>query len=383
MDILIVTFAKFPDGDAEAVRLHTIGKLLRNLGHSVTYIGMGFSNYLEKLEYDGLSYTSFRKENKNKLDKWYHFLDFNKRLREYIFSYLNTNKVDIILFADLFPTTINMLKKICKIRDIQLIADSVEWYSPGQFKYGSLSLSMILKNIENRYTIDKNIKVITISNYLYNHFNNKGCVCTKIPVILDVKNIAYEKKNKFDKLTILYAGSPGKKDYVEEMLRGILLLNENELNKLHFELAGVSINDIMSSFTPEELSKLSKCVIFLGRVSRSIVFDKLSVADFTVLLRDADQRYAKAGFPTKVVESLATGTPVILNLTSDLGEYIHHMHEGLIVENCSKFAFAETLKKALHLSVKELEFMRSKARSCAQNNFDYRNYKEKISILIG
>ena len=49
-------------------------------------------------------------------------------------------------------------------------------------------------------------------------------------------------------------------DYVEEMLRGVLLLDEKDLNKLKFELAGVSLNDIQSLFTLEELSIFKKYV---------------------------------------------------------------------------------------------------------------------------
>lgn len=382
MEILIITYARFPEGDAESVRLHTIGKLLRDIGHSVTYVGMGIDNYLEKLEYDGFPYTSLRKGSISKLSKLYYYFNYNKRLKRYLLSYLSKYKLDAILFADLSPITINMLKKICKKRDVQLITDSVEWYSPEQFKYGSLSPSMILKNIENKYTIDKTIKVIAISSYLYSHFKDKGCTCVRIPVILDVKNMPYEKNIDFEKLNILYAGSPGKKDYVEEMLRGVLLLDEKDLNKLKFELAGVSLNDIQSLFTLEELSIFKKYVSFLGRIDRCAVIKKLSEADFTVLLRSPYQRYAKAGFPTKVVESLATATPVVLNLTSDLGNYIHDMQEGLIVDNCSPEAFSKTIIRALSLSNNQKNIMKYNARKCAETNFDYRRYYDKVSGLL-
>lgn len=382
MKILIITYSRFPEGDAESVRLHTIGKLLRDIGHSVSFVGMGFGNYLEKLEYDGFPYISLRKESNSNLSKFYYYFNFNNRLKRYLLSYLRSFKLDAILFADVPLVTINMLKKICKQRDVQLITDSVEWYSPEQFKYGSLSPSMILKNIENKYAIDQTIKVISISNYLYSHFKGRGCTCIRIPVILDVENMSYEKKIDFGKLTILYAGSPGKKDYVGEMLKGVLLLNEKDLNKLKFVLAGVSLNDIHSFFTLEELSVLKKHVLFLGRIDRSVVIQRLSEADFTVLLRSPDQRYAKAGFPTKVVESLATGTPVILNLTSDLGNYIHDMQEGLIVHNCSAIEFAKTLKRALNLNRTQREIMSNRARLCAEINFDYRIYTKIMSDLI-
>lgn len=382
MNILIVTSAKFPEGDAEAVRLHIMGSLFKSIGHNVTYAGMGFSDYLDRLQFDGFEYVSLRKKANNKCDKIYYYFNYKSRLKKYILSYLRLYKIDIILFADLSPMNINMLKRLCKTNGIKLITDSVEWYSPEQFKYGALSPAMILKNIENKYTVDKSIKVITISKYLNKHFINKGCNCLRIPVILDVKNISCEKIIDIQKLTIIYAGSPGKKDYVDKMLRGILLLNENEISKLRFELAGVSLNDIKNLFTSDELSKLNKCVIFLGRIERKEVLEKLSKADFTVLLRSPYQRYAKAGFPTKVVESLSTATPVILNLTSDLGDYINDMEEGLIVDDCSAIAFCKALKRGLELDIEKREHMRRSARICAENYFDYRLYTDKIRSFI-
>lgn len=382
MDILIVTSAKFPEGDAEAVRLHTIGRLLKDIGYNVSYIGMGFSHYLEELQFDDFQYVSLRKETNNKFDKMYYHFNYVNRLKKYLTSYLKLNEIDVILFSDFSPITIKLLKKICEINNVKLISDSVEWYSPKQFKLGPLSPAMILKNIENKYTIDKTIKVITISKYLYHHFSNKGCTCIRLPVILDVINMSCEKNVGFQKLTILYAGSPGKKDHVDEMLRGVLLLNENEISKLRFVLAGVSLNDVKHLFTLEELSKLGKCVEFLGRIERKIVLEKLSEADFTVLLRSPQQRYAKAGFPTKVVESLATATPVILNISSDLSDYINDMEEGLIVDDVSAIAFKKTLKRALMLDVKQLETLRNKARLCAVNNFDFRIYSDAMRKFI-
>lgn len=382
MNILIITYARFPEGDAESVRLHTIGKLMRDIGNDVTFVGMGFSEYLECFEYDDFKYLSLRKNANNKLERIYHYFSYKNRLKKYLLSYSKINDIDAILFADISPIVTNFLKKICKSRGIQLLTDSVEWYSPEQFKCGLIAPGMILKNIENKYTIDKTIKVIAISKYLFNHFENKGCNCVRIPVILDVKRLPFEKSIDPKKLTILYAGSPGKKDYVYQMLRGVLLLKESEIRNLRFILAGVSVSDIKKLFPKEELIQLNKCVEFLGRVERKVVLEKLSKADFTILLRSHEQRYAQAGFPTKVVESLATATPVILNLSSDLGDYINDMQEGLIVKDCSAEACADALKRALALDINQKELMRNKARLCAERNFDYRMYKSKIFELL-
>lgn len=382
MNIMIITYARFPEGDAESIRLHSLGKILRDLGHSVSYVGMGNSQYLEQEVFDGFNYISLRKKSNNLLEKVYLYLNYKKRLKKYIENELFKTNIDIILCADLLPHITSTIKYICKKNKIKLIYDCVEWYSPEQFRLGNLSLTMIFKNLENKYIINKNVNVIAISRYLENHFSNKGCNCTRVPVVLDIKNINFEKKVCSSKLNILYAGSPGKKDYFEEMLKGILLLNDNEIDKLEFTLAGIKYSDIESRFTKEQVERLKKCVLCLGRVDRKVVLEKLYEADFTVLLRSSTQRYAKAGFPTKVVESLATGTPVILNITSDLGEYIFNNRQGLIVKECSAQEFSKTLKYALQLGKDKIDEMKHKARICAEENFDYRNYLEQLNIFI-
>lgn len=382
MNILVITYSRIPEGDAEAVRLLTLGEALRGSGNNVFFIGMGFSKFKKEMDYKGFKYYSLRKESKNTLQKVYYYLNYNKRLKSFIRVYLQQNKIDAILIADLPIVSVRWLKNFCLKNNIHFLADSVEWYSPEQFKYGNLSLDMMLKNIENKYILDKNVKIISISKFLNNHFRSKGCNTIRIPVILDVKSIPYEKNLEGNKLTFLYAGSPGKKDYLKEMLRGILLLEDEEIKRLRFTVAGVSYEQIKNWFTHEEFVRLNGNVEFLGRVERTVVLNKLTEVDFTVLLRAAELRYAKAGFPTKVVESLATATPVILNLSSDLGDYINDMQEGLIVKECSAEEFAKTLKRALLLKQDQKELMRYKARLCAEENFDYRLYQEQLSNLL-
>lgn len=381
MNILVITYSRFPEGDAEAVRLSTLGELLRNNGNNVYFIGMGFSKYKEELIYKGFKYISLRKGVSNKLQKIFYYLNYNKRLKSLLDLYTRQNKIDLILYADLPITSVIWIKRFCKSNNIQLMADSVEWYSPEQFKLGNLSPFMILKNIENKYILNKNIKVISISKYLHHYFQSKGCNTLRIPVIFDVAEITYEKQLDSSHLTILYAGSPGKKDYLAEMLRGLLLLKEEEIKKIRFIVAGVSYSQIENWFSPIDLKKLVKSVEFIGKVERNTVLKKLREVDFTVLLRASELRYAKAGFPTKVVESLATGTPVILNLSSDLGDYIQDMQEGLIVKKCCAEEFVKTLRRALRLSVNQKQQMRYKARLCAERNFDYRLYQDNLSLL--
>lgn len=66
MNVLIITSAKFPNGDAEALRLYTIGNLLRDLEHTVFFISMGSSQYGKELTFEGFHYVSLSKKPNNK-----------------------------------------------------------------------------------------------------------------------------------------------------------------------------------------------------------------------------------------------------------------------------------------------------------------------------
>ena len=108
----------------------------------------------------------------------------------------------------------------------------------------------------------------------------------------------------------------------------------------------------------------------------------LEIGDFTVLPRDASLRYAKAGFPSKIVESLANATPVMCNYSSDLELYLKDGKEALIAKDHTPEAFAETIRRALLLSAEDKQRMSEHALACAKEKFDYRNYTERLKTFI-
>ncbi|MPT36129.1 MAG: glycosyltransferase family 1 protein [Flavobacterium sp.] len=130
------------------------------------------------------------------------------------------------------------------------------------------------------------------------------------------------------------------------------------------------------------MERCRKSLIIHGRVKRSVVLDYMKQANFTVLLRSTELRYAKAGFPTKVVESLATATPVMCNITSDLGDYLTDGENALLVKSCSEKEFKNTLEKALALSWEQRNELCLNARKTAEANFDYRNFITQFESFI-
>jgi glycosyltransferase involved in cell wall biosynthesis len=120
----------------------------------------------------------------------------------------------------------------------------------------------------------------------------------------------------------------------------------------------------------------------MGRIPREDVLRELSRSDFTVLIRSEEQRYAKAGFPTKFAESLATATPVISNATSDIADYLQDGVNGYLVSACSSEALTVALQKAICLTYEERVSMQQAARRTAEEYFDYARYKEPLKEFI-
>ncbi len=284
----------------------------------------------------------------------------------------------MLYIYDLPINVMIFLKKYAKKHKIQLIHDSVEWYSKEQFKFGRLDIRYQLKNILNKHIIDKNFKVVAISQYLYDYFSSKGIQTVRIPVIMDAEDIKFNKThNNSDKLILMYAGSPGKKDNLLTVINGIKLLGEAQKSKVELRIFGVS----KENFQIEDENTINN-VKFYGRVKHNIIMKSLEEADFTVLIRNSNSRYAKAGFPTKVVESLATGTPIILNDSSDIGKYLEDGQECIFVKDCNKEEFAKGMIRALELTIEEKKQMKEYARKCALEKFNYTNYEKEIKNLI-
>lgn len=385
MKAVIVTYNKFPNGDAGSTRDFMFARMLKEKQFDVLVIGMGISMGKEKKFYEGIEYTSLRTKSKNTYSKLMSFIQYGWTLINYLGKYSQKEKIDILWIVGLPIHAALMLKSFAKRSKIILVHDSVEWYSPNQFSLGVLSPSFISKEINNRFIIDKSFIVIAISKYLEKYYSDRSIRTIRIPVVMDMREVTLSipKVDTSTKIKIMYAGSPGKKDFLGYILEGVCLLTDEQLEKLEFTIMGIEESRINELFRNRisDLSRIKKSLFILGKVPREVVLDNLKLSDFSVLLRSSKQRYAKAGFPTKVVESLLVGTPIILNLTSDLSDYITDGENGIVVEDCSPKQFYLALQRAMITDFTTRQKMRIMARKSFEANFDYRLYIETLESI--
>ena len=377
-NIVIITSGYFPEGDAGAVRLFYNAKALTESGYSVRVLCRGKANDRGCIE--GIDYQSLRTKNGNRILKFIDYKSFPSKVKEQLKT---AGEISYVYIYNAPMSVFQFCKGFCKDRNIPLIHDCVEWYSPDEFKLGKLDKAYRSKNKLNTKVIDKSFSVIAISSFLENHFKGKGIHTLRLPILCDGQKCAPQKNNG-ERLTLFYAGLPFRKDYIGNLLRGALLLSEEEQKRLRIVLVGATREYLIrSSDIPEQV--LDRCTPFLqlkGRVPRTEVLALMEEADFTVLPRDASRRYAQAGFPSKVVESLSNATPILCNYSSDLELYLHDGNNALIAENHTPEALAETIRKALLLTPEEKSQMSKNARESAKEYFDYRNYSGALDAFF-
>ncbi len=377
---LIVTTDRYPNGDAGAVRTHAFAKLLQMLGYQPTVVGMGESTDFKFRKEDGVIYTSFRLSSSDIVSRIKGRLQFCKRVKSTLLH--KDTSWDIILVGLVSRETMNALKTYAEKNNIPLLHDSVEWYSPEQFSIGKLHPAYIAMDRRNRVYVDQSMRVIAISSYLEKHFQSRGILTVRIPAVMNVEQMSCEKIIDPHKLVFTYAGSPGKKDYLRVIIESFSEMPTAVPYELR--LIGITKEQLVTlcDVDPAHIEKLGAQLCCMGRIPRAQVLEELKRSDFTVLIRSEEQRYAKAGFPTKFAESLATATPVISNATSDIANYLQDGVNGYLVSACSPQALTESLQKAFALSYEERIVMQKTARKTAEDHFDYTRYVDYLKRIL-
>lgn len=384
--VVIIGRFMFPKGQAASIRVIGVGKILREAGYSVIFIGKCLNqNSKDCLEgvYNGFQYYNLKNG-----------LSIIERIEQSLLSGSRTIKLmekkainpDIIIYYGTSSSYLIPLLKYRKRKKISLITDIVEWYDATHVsggKYGPLALDV-------NYTIKKLIPkcdgVIAISSFLENYYDALGVKTIRIPQLIDTSSEKWQipNENSFSSkhLNLVYAGVPGKKDLIDVVIGAVKeVKTEGTAIKLH--LFGPKKHQIMSVLGDNKnlVDDLSEEIVFHGIIKSAEIPRNLAKADFSVLIRP-DKRYANAGFPTKFVESLAAGVPVIANLTSDLGLYLRDEETGLVVKGSSIEELSNALKRAAKLTDSQKRVMKDVARLEAQNSFDYRLYVDNTKKFL-
>ena len=269
------------------------------------------------------------------------------------------------------------LQKWCRERRVPLIVDVVDWWNGHHVRGGYFGPLHISMKLALRYYYPRCDGIIAISSYLEKFYRSSGKPILRMPPTLDVKNLQIEAQQETNSrdLVLVYAGRPygNKKDLLGTAIEAVSRV-ERDGKGIELRVYGPSRDEVLDLFDGGTLPKSINC---LGRIPQTEVASALQQADFSVLVRRPD-RTSAAGVATKFCESLANGTPVIANLTSDMGSYLHHNREGIVCKDHSVDELTIAIRAALQMPIEQRRQMREAARSQAFESFDYRSHAERL-----
>lgn len=382
----------FPDARAGSHRVRGNALAIQGAGLSVYVVGGRNSTEATaqedvRLSHEGIPYSLVDQcgpRSAPRLLKLVRYLQGGRRLVRWLRTHARGDAAALILFGG-YSRYLCRLIPLARSWDIPLVVDAVEWYDPSHCLGGRFGPQRWDVEISMRLLIPSAKNVIAISSFLEEHFRSRGSLVLRVPPLVDVAAEKWQVQQAASdgrRLQLAFVGTAQRKDLLINAILGLALLGK-EVRACQLVMVGPSWSELVAHLGryADVLERLSGSLRFVGTVPHREALRFLGQAHFSVLLRP-DARYAHAGFPTKLVESLTMGVPPICNLTSDIGLYVQDGQEGLVIDDCSPEAFAAGVRRALALSQDERVLMRMRARRRAEASFDYHNWIDPLGQFM-
>jgi glycosyltransferase involved in cell wall biosynthesis len=271
----------------------------------------------------------------------------------------------------------------CRKRRIGYIGDCVDWLS---VSYGSLffrAAKWLDATLARTYIDSRADGVIAVTTYLQDYYRRRGRKTVVIPPLSIYSPCEQVTRSATDdRVQLIYAGIPfplGRsardcrhfKDRIDKAI-SYLYSAYRAGHRFVFHIYGFTRQEFLQALPDfaDIVYEMGESLDFGGFLTNAEIMERVRDADFTFLIRD-DNRSTRAGFPTKVTESISCGTPVIATRTSDLARYLTDGEQVCWVSLDGKEA-ADDVVRALSLPRTQIEEMK---RTCVSSRmFAYRNY---------
>lgn len=378
-NILYIGGFELPDKNAAAQRVIANSKILKSLGHHIFLVGLSKDIKVERLDvedFEGFNYYNLKYP--TKLTQWYNYLISIKHLKKII----KENQIDCVIAYNYPGVALLNLYRYTKKHKIKLLGDCTEWYEA----QGNIVFRLIKKidvNIRMRFVHPQLDGMIVISNYLYKYYRKYNKPIINIPPLVDLSMPKWtEKKNVFtnDTINLIYAGSPGSgnKDRLDQIIEAIEQVNSQTTRRIILTIVGLTLDGYIKSFQNVKIKKTSQ-FLFKGRLSHIDTLNEIKKSDFQIFIRE-NSLTNTAGFPTKFVEAISCGTPVLTNPTSNILDFFEEGKTGFLLESSPEKLFVQTLLEISKLNREKINNMKEYCRQ--SRKFDIINYRSNVEIFI-
>lgn len=358
--VLYIGGFEMPDKNAAAQRVLSIGKALRECGYEVKFYGLtkdyDYDGIIDDFEYKAISYP-------NSIWTWISYA-----IGKNIISYIEKENPDIIITYNYPAIAQNKVVKFCHHKGIKVVGDITEWYK-------AHSLVKRVDTFLRMHFSNKRLDgIITISSYLSNYYKKQYYI--QIPPLVDKNEDKWRnavKRPNDNKIRLVYMGTGSMKDRLDKIVKGICTLDNNPFE---FEIIGIDEEKFQDIYGKD--IHIPNGVFFCGRLPHNEAIKHLQASDFQIFFRD-NIRVNNAGFPTKFVESISAGIPVITNCISNISDYVVNGENSFMIEKANE--------EQIHLILKQISsFSRNQINGIKSNlvvdQFDFHKYTKMISEFL-
>lgn len=377
--ILVAISDSFPYGAAYAARTRALCKLFNAAGYETDILCDYISENGETTEYGNIYCVS--KNPYSGVKKLFSLpSDYTKKME----ALIKEKSYDYIVARSMFDRFDKVLAVARKYK-IPLILESCEWYDVRGFRHGKLDIRYHQFQHCFKRTYNKVDGVIAISRLLEEHYRSKGIPTVRIPGIHDVEKLPYRTEVlNTNKINLIFGGNVfGGKEQFSELL--IALKTVNAFDKgIYLHIYGSGKEEVLMSLNEEARSvydDLERVIMFHGRVPQIEMAVACMNSDFGVFFRP-DRRSSHAGFPTKLGEYLAAGTPVITNDTGDISDVLRDGFNGFLINGVTYKQISDVFNRCINLSESNYCSMRINARKTAEKSLNYMSYIKPITMFF-
>lgn len=380
---------ELPDKNAAALRVLANGKILRNLGYEVVFIGIDTALPVGSaaMRSDHSGFECWAVPYPRGTLAWLKYLVGLPAVLDVLNAERDVKPVAAICYN--YPAVASLrIQQACRRLDIKALADATEWYDATG---GSLSYRLI-KYVDTTLRMHvvhpRTQGVITTSRYLTDFYQRRGKATVELPTLFDGDRfkapplVVEERAVHF-----IYVGSPfdaGKvnrsRTNLKERLDTCIQLFHALFRKgsaFRFDVYGITQADYLRVFPEHEqmLSDMLACVAFHGRKPNQQVLNCIASSDFSIFFRDRT-RVTLAGFPSKLAESISAGTPVVSNQMPSLESFA--ASAGVVL---AKPGDELRVVEAL-LAMTRAEIDTMKQQAFESKTFHYDNYRPHVAEFM-
>lgn len=256
-------------------------------------------------------------------------------------------------------------------RRVPVVCEVVDWYEPGDVAGFAPRVVLGLTNaVAMPWARRSAAGFVVASSELAAFFDRPSAVTVRIPAVMPEPSANPPARVAGEPFVVGYVGSPGKRD-------GLTLSNLHAVARtwhgspLEIHIAGAEPPEGPWQTTPQVV------VRHHGRVPRERAVEIVASCDATVLQRPLERRFARAGFPSKVAESMMLGTVPLINATSDLGLELTDGQDSIMLDDDSAEALERGLQQLVEASVDRCQVVQT-----ARRLFSVESAERKIAALL-